>query len=58
MQGPWRAVLERRIPGGQPVALREAEQADHAVHVEEEERSVGLVSDARSKCVTNVLRLG
>jgi hypothetical protein len=51
MQAAGRAVLERRIPGGEPVAFPEPEKADHTVDVDEEKRL--LFSFDHKECVTN-----
>jgi len=48
MQAPWRAALERSIPGCQAVPFPEPEEADHAVYVEKEE---GLLSFFRHEKV-------
>ena len=56
MQAPWRATLERRISGGQPVAFPESEQADDPVHIEEKDRLLSLIGHKES--VTNVRSSG
>ena len=52
VQAARRALVERRVPGRQAIAFLEPEEADDAVHVQEEERLLRLID--HEKGVTNV----